>query len=163
MPIEHKDIYKGFSKENNDEGYLLTRASRRLKKQPVNMYIDLTAIPEERNQLEQNMETLAYLIAWHNMFGLNVRYVLENDIDGHALEILKDKLSEELVSCVGSPYVVGEIIETQDGETITVKEDELIDIRLENLESIEKNRIINDRSEERRVGKECRSRWSPYH
>ncbi len=23
--------------------------------------------------------------------------------------------------------------------------------------------IKNDRSEERRVGKECRSRWSPYH
>ena len=23
--------------------------------------------------------------------------------------------------------------------------------------------IINARSEERRVGKECRSRWSPYH
>ena len=22
---------------------------------------------------------------------------------------------------------------------------------------------LNDRSEERRVGKECRSRWSPYH
>ena len=25
------------------------------------------------------------------------------------------------------------------------------------------NMIMNDRSEERRVGKECRSRWSPYH
>ena len=25
------------------------------------------------------------------------------------------------------------------------------------------NPIILDRSEERRVGKECRSRWSPYH
>ena len=24
-------------------------------------------------------------------------------------------------------------------------------------------RVIADRSEERRVGKECRSRWSPYH
>src|SRR2546427_2441036 len=24
-------------------------------------------------------------------------------------------------------------------------------------------RHVNDRSEERRVGKECRSRWSPYH
>ena len=24
-------------------------------------------------------------------------------------------------------------------------------------------RILYDRSEERRVGKECRSRWSPYH
>ena len=23
--------------------------------------------------------------------------------------------------------------------------------------------VTNDRSEERRVGKECRSRWSPYH
>ena len=25
------------------------------------------------------------------------------------------------------------------------------------------NSIFNSRSEERRVGKECRSRWSPYH
>ena len=25
------------------------------------------------------------------------------------------------------------------------------------------NKCIKDRSEERRVGKECRSRWSPYH
>ena len=24
-------------------------------------------------------------------------------------------------------------------------------------------RVVGDRSEERRVGKECRSRWSPYH
>jgi glycyl-tRNA synthetase beta subunit len=23
--------------------------------------------------------------------------------------------------------------------------------------------MVNERSEERRVGKECRSRWSPYH
>ena len=23
--------------------------------------------------------------------------------------------------------------------------------------------VVQDRSEERRVGKECRSRWSPYH
>ena len=26
-----------------------------------------------------------------------------------------------------------------------------------------KRRIMDMRSEERRVGKECRSRWSPYH
>ena len=25
------------------------------------------------------------------------------------------------------------------------------------------NIVFEDRSEERRVGKECRSRWSPYH
>ena len=31
------------------------------------------------------------------------------------------------------------------------------------LESREKNGVNLLRSEERRVGKECRSRWSPYH
>ena len=29
--------------------------------------------------------------------------------------------------------------------------------------SIIVSRALDDRSEERRVGKECRSRWSPYH
>src|SRR5256885_17237137 len=28
---------------------------------------------------------------------------------------------------------------------------------------VARNLCIDDRSEERRVGKECRSRWSPYH
>src|SRR3712207_9173427 len=27
----------------------------------------------------------------------------------------------------------------------------------------ESTRVLSERSEERRVGKECRSRWSPYH
>ena len=31
----------------------------------------------------------------------------------------------------------------------------------EQIQSIEDR--VNERSEERRVGKECRSRWSPYH
>ena len=28
---------------------------------------------------------------------------------------------------------------------------------------VELGKLHDDRSEERRVGKECRSRWSPYH
>ena len=28
---------------------------------------------------------------------------------------------------------------------------------------ISRTQLLEDRSEERRVGKECRSRWSPYH
>ena len=31
------------------------------------------------------------------------------------------------------------------------------------FDTIEEDGSIHDRSEERRVGKECRSRWSPYH
>ena len=30
-------------------------------------------------------------------------------------------------------------------------------------QDVKKGTIIHNRSEERRVGKECRSRWSPYH
>ena len=44
-------------------------------------------------------------------------------------------------------------------ETSSVKDEadrELIDKQ-------EKNKDTEERSEERRVGKECRSRWSPYH
>ena len=33
----------------------------------------------------------------------------------------------------------------------------------ENLRSLSEQDIEEIRSEERRVGKECRSRWSPYH
>ena len=35
--------------------------------------------------------------------------------------------------------------------------------RDENTEIQSSNESYIDRSEERRVGKECRSRWSPYH
>ena len=41
-------------------------------------------------------------------------------------------------------------------------EDEKIKLKIEHIQRVAKN--ANDiRSEERRVGKECRSRWSPYH
>ena len=35
------------------------------------------------------------------------------------------------------------------------------DIKPENLKKMKEK--LTERSEERRVGKECRSRWSPYH
>jgi len=47
------------------------------------------------------------------------------------------------------------------GEQITAADDVVRSEMLERL--IESKLIIAARSEERRVGKECRSRWSPYH
>ena len=37
------------------------------------------------------------------------------------------------------------------------------DKQTEILEYIKEEQLKKGRSEERRVGKECRSRWSPYH
>ena len=37
----------------------------------------------------------------------------------------------------------------------------MIDGEIENQNA--RNQFLQSRSEERRVGKECRSRWSPYH
>src|SRR3712207_9218193 len=36
-------------------------------------------------------------------------------------------------------------------------------MHLTEVQSMSKQRPVDIRSEERRVGKECRSRWSPYH
>ena len=44
------------------------------------------------------------------------------------------------------------------------KIEDLLRIRISSIEITELNdKFLNMRSEERRVGKECRSRWSPYH
>ena len=47
------------------------------------------------------------------------------------------------------------------------KEVEFVDLRFTDprgkLQHLTMDSTIVDRSEERRVGKECRSRWSPYH
>ena len=48
-------------------------------------------------------------------------------------------------------------VETQDGEDVVIREFEQELLRLSEVHNME------IRSEERRVGKECRSRWSPYH
>ena len=40
---------------------------------------------------------------------------------------------------------------------------EVKDNNIEQALRVLKRKLQRDRSEERRVGKECRSRWSPYH
>ena len=39
----------------------------------------------------------------------------------------------------------------------------LVDQMLKQSGTFRENQAVEERSEERRVGKECRSRWSPYH
>ena len=51
-----------------------------------------------------------------------------------------------------------------------LRPDEISDVIKKQIQEYQKNyevsefgTVIHRRSEERRVGKECRSRWSPYH
>ena len=48
------------------------------------------------------------------------------------------------------------------GEDMNKEEKERLQLVADYAET-EKNTLLMRRSEERRVGKECRSRWSPYH
>jgi len=83
----------------------------------------------------------------------------------HVAHILDDpELLLEFIKADGSylklKTAVKELYDVQDALI------ELINVIKDKLNEIEKNeqeegKII--RSEERRVGKECRSRWSPYH
>lgn len=120
------------SAENSDEKYLLSKTSIYLTGYPVNMRIDLTTIPRnsltkthQEEQLKQNMETLARLIAWHNTFDLNIRYILEYNTDSayrdEVLAALKDKLVKlgaipgidvsELLLRIGPPHSGDGVIE----------------------------------------------------
>ena len=52
--------------------------------------------------------------------------------------------------------------ESMSADTLVVKGSKRTSGRSSNTKASD-NIISNGRSEERRVGKECRSRWSPYH
>ena len=51
----------------------------------------------------------------------------------------------------------------KEGTTPDPKDLELVKTEKQNAFAISQYTDIMTRSEERRVGKECRSRWSPYH
>ena len=67
--------------EHRDEREILEAVKHILKGCPVNMTIDVSLIPRTKGELEKNMETLARTICWHNMYGLQVRYALEDETD----------------------------------------------------------------------------------
>ena len=58
----------------------------------------------------------------------------------------------------GKSTLSDRILELTDSVDKRTMEDQILD----DME-LERERGITIRSEERRVGKECRSRWSPYH
>jgi len=70
----------------------------------------------------------------------------------------------QMIYWKGDKFWVGKLLEHPEimtqGETLEELEENMRDAYM--LMALE-NVPENHRSEERRVGKECRSRWSPYH
>ena len=71
-------------------------------------------------------------------------------LDEHAQIVMIERSGYISYANCGLPYYVGGVIKEQEELTLQTPESFWDRFRI-------------DRSEERRVGKECRSRWSPYH
>src|SRR3989441_3585939 len=68
------------------------------------------------------------------------------------------------VEAAGLPAAAVQLVEG--GREVTrglLKRDDRIDVVIARGGETLKHTVLEERSEERRVGKECRSRWSPYH
>src|SRR5574344_2906426 len=97
----------------------------------------------------------------------NITAFKENDIIGYNLFVKKyntcyskeyDNINDAYISKAPLSSTFGKIVNITCG---FVKKDNILS--LANINGDEKVIVskLNDRSEERRVGKECRSRWSP--
>ena len=60
-------------------------------------------------------------------------------------------------------FSVTELFPVNSVGIVTTRDELLIKDSPEEVETLIRDFITMERSEERRVGKECRSRWSPYH
>src|SRR2546426_11999924 len=72
---------------------------------------------------------------------------------------------DAVVAPVTRARKLGDGHELDGGDAQVDKRGKMLDDRLEGPGRRERAHVqlVDDRSEERRVGKECRSRWSPYH
>src|SRR5574344_2461261 len=108
---------------------------------------------------------------------------IPDDVTIQVLCQAREKLVRKTVECIkGAPHVIFHIYNStspaQRKYTFNMSKDEIIKIAVDGVKCIkscltpeEQKQIrleyspesFSMRSEERRVGKECRSRWSPYH
>ena len=94
----------------------------------------------------------------------------KSQVNNYLKKYLKNKSYTVAITNYSENIIQGEIYDTgSNGNLFLTTGLFLYDIeknKYDFFEYTEKNRILKyyiSRSEERRVGKECRSRWSPYH
>ena len=80
---------------------------------------------------------------------------------GYMVPLVADVHFNPKVADVAAQYA--EKVRINPGNYVDPGDDLLIRMLFGKLHENRVNQLIQNRSEERRVGKECRSRWSPYH
>ena len=83
---------------------------------------------------------------------------VEENTEQIAQEVDED--IQEVAKILACKMMSGENAQSQDKQ---MKFSTGFDLNIEDLNLYFNTDVFQDRSEERRVGKECRSRWSPYH
>src|SRR2546422_9503921 len=78
-------------------------------------------------------------------------------------ELIRVDSTRRIVNHHGRRYEIVIYRESVEREAAETAQREAADLRAVALLASAAAHEINNRSEERRVGKECRSRWSPYH
>ena len=87
---------------------------------------------------------------------IKVRGINENDICK-----ISEKMIDELVEAVKCPR---DYFEIECIKSVAIRDGKIADVYpFVEVAWFDRGQEVQDRSEERRVGKECRSRWSPYH
>ena len=80
----------------------------------------------------------------------------EEKAEAVKVKTTNSELAESLVGLLGGADNIVEVDNCTTRLRLKVKDSA-------NVKETEIKKLVDDRSEERRVGKECRSRWSPYH
>src|SRR5260221_14733311 len=84
-------------------------------------------------------------------FPVRIEYVSRFKSDKEIKQTLADTKDGKVNIIIGTHRVVSKDVEFKDLGLLVIDEEQKFGVK------------TKDRSEERRVGKECRSRWSPYH
>ena len=115
--------------------------------------VEFTAVEQNKEKtMKRNEDSLRDL--WDNIKCTNIRII--EVPEGEEREKGPEKIFEEII--VENFPNMGKEIATQ------VQETQRVLGRINPRRNMPRHIIIKlTRSEERRVGKECRSRWSPYH
>src|SRR5215813_10101568 len=105
--------------------------------------------------------TLDVLLEEGSVAGAARRLRLSPSAMSRALARLRETTGDPLLVRAGRNLVpTPRAIELRDRVSQLVQDGESV---LRPAETIDLKRLVRTRSEERRVGKECRSRWAPYH